>query len=106
MSNDSVGRSEIVWAMNVVMSHHSFRSCTDMGQTFHLMFPDSSIAAKFSMSKTKAAYKIVHGLAPYFKETLEHDIQKCAAYVVFFDEALNKIGQRGQVDILIRYWEH
>ena len=45
-----------------------------------------------------------HGLAPYFKETLEHDIQKCPAYVVCFDEALNKISRRGQLDIVIRYW--
>ena len=45
-----------------------------------------------------------HGLAPYFKETLEHDIQKCPAYVVCFDEALNKISRRGQLGIVIRYW--
>ena len=70
MLNDSVDRSEIVWAMKVVMSHHSFRSCTDMGQTFQLMFPDSSIAAKLSMSKTKAAYTIVHGLAPFSRRFL------------------------------------
>ena len=45
-----------------------------------------------------------HGLAPYFKETLEHDIQKCPACVVCFDEALNKISRRGQLGIVIRYW--
>ena len=56
------------------------------------------------MSKTKAAYTITHGLAPYFKENLDQDIQKCSGYVACFDEALNKISQRGQMDIVIRYW--
>jgi len=104
VSNDAVGKSEILWAIKLVMSHHSFRSSIDLGQTFQVMFPDSQIAAKFSMSKTKAAYTITHGLAPYFKETLDQDIIKCPAYVACFDEALNKISQRGQMDIVIQYW--
>lgn len=46
----------------------------------------------------------MHGLAPYFKDILDHDILQCPAYVACFDEALNKISQRGQMDIVIRYW--
>jgi hypothetical protein len=102
--NDSVSKSEIVWALKIIMGHLSYRSCLDLGETFQTMFPDSQIAKKFCMSKTKAAYSIVHGLAPYFKNKLDEDIKKCPVFVACFDEALNKIAQRGQMDIVIRYW--
>src|SRR6267154_5397540 len=65
---------------------------------------DSEVAQKFTMSKTKAAYSIVHGLAPYFKEKLDEEITKCPIFVACFDEAFNRIAQRGQMDIMIRYW--
>jgi len=102
--NDSVTKSEILWALKIVMNHMSYRSCLDVGELFQTMFSDSQIAQKFAMSKTKAAYSIVHGLAPYFKEKLDEDIKKCPIFVACFDEALNKIAQRGQMDIVIRYW--
>ena len=56
------------------------------------------------LGSTKAAYTICYGLTPYFKETLDQHINKCTHYVVCFDESLNKIGQKGQMDIHIRYF--
>ena len=41
------------------------------------MFPDSDIAKSFQLSKTKCAYYIVHGLAPYF---LLQEIKKFPTY--------------------------
>jgi hypothetical protein len=102
--NDSVSKSEILWALKIVMNHLSFRSCLDIGETFQQMFPDSEIAKKFTLSKTKAAYSIVHGRAPFFKETLDQQIRDCQVFVACFDEALNRVAQRGQMDIVIRYW--
>ena len=49
-------------------------SCLDIGETFQLMFSESEIAQKFKFSTTKAAYTIVHGLAPYFKEQITAEI--------------------------------
>jgi len=104
MSTDAVAKSEVIWAMKVVMNHLSFRSCLDLSETFRIMFPDSAIAHKFMLSKTKAAYSIVHGLAPYFRGRLEEDIKKSPVFVACFDEALNRVAQRSQMDIVIRYW--
>src|SRR3989441_242053 len=101
---DTVTKSEILWAMKIVMNHMSYRSCLDISQLFQTMFPDSEVAQKFTMSKTKAAYSIVHGLAPYFREKLDEEIKKCPLFVACFDEAFNRIAQRGQMDIVIRYW--
>ena len=101
----SVTDSEIIWALKVVMNHLSFRSCKDLGETLRTMFPDSAIEKQFTLSPAKVAYTIVHGLAPYFAEKLVSSINECAFYVACFDEALNKIAQKGQMDIVIRYWD-
>jgi len=96
MVRNSVTDSEIIWALKIVMNHLSLRSCTNLNETFRLMFPDSSIAASFALSPAKAAYTIVHGLAPYFSEALVLALQECPFFVACFDEALNKVAQKGQ----------
>ena len=69
------------------------------------MFPDSGIAQKFTLSPAKLAYTIVHGIAPYFSEQLLQSIQECPYFVACFDEALNAVAQKGQMDIVIRFWD-
>ena len=96
--------AEIRWTMKVVLSHHSFRSCLDINDLFSAMFPDSCIAKKFAMSKTKCAYCINYGLAPFYKEKLLSEIKKSPYYTIMFDESLNKILQKDQMDVYIRYW--
>ena len=59
------------------------------------MFPDSKIVQKFTFGKTKAAYTIVYGLVPYFQSEFTDLVSKCDVYVGCFDEAQNKIAQRG-----------
>ena len=70
MSTLAVSHAENRLALKVLTSHHPFRSCLNLNQQFPLMFPDSDIAKSFQSSKTKWAYYIVHGLAPYFMEIL------------------------------------
>ena len=53
----------------------------------------------------KVAYTIVYGLAPYFQSALLDTVKECDVYVACFDEALNKIAQRGQMDIVVRFWD-
>ena len=38
--------ADIVWCLNVVKSHHSFRSCDSLKSLFKVMFPDSAIPYK------------------------------------------------------------
>ena len=76
MSTLAVSHSEIFWALKVLTLHHSFCSCLYLNHLFRVMFPDSDIAKSFQLLKTKCAYLIVHGLAPYFIEILLQEIKK------------------------------
>ena len=48
--------AEIIWCLNVVKSHHSFRSCAPLKNIFKVMFPDSRIPEKFTLGKDKIRY--------------------------------------------------
>jgi hypothetical protein len=104
MSTLAVSHAEIRWALKVLTSHHSFRSCLNLNQLFRVMFPDSDIAKSFQLSKTKCAYYIVHGLAPYFMEILLQEIKNSPTYSTLFDESLNHQQQEEQMDVQIRFW--
>lgn len=45
--------AEITWAMKVVRSHFSFRSCDGIRELFKEMFTDSTIAKDFKMARQK-----------------------------------------------------
>lgn len=105
VANDSVTKAEIVWAIKIIMSHFSLNSSKDMKDVLQMMFPDSAIAKKIAIGSTKMAYVISYGLAPYFHGQLVRSVQKCTRFVVCFDEALNRVSQRGQMDVVIRYWD-
>ena len=104
MSTLAVSHSEIFWALKVLTLHHSFCSCLYLNYLFLVMFPDSDIAKSFQLSKTKCAYFIVHGLAPYFIEILLQEIKKSPTYSTLFDESLNHQHQEDQIDIQSRFW--
>lgn len=90
--------------MVTVMDHHSKRSVDDHVPAFQKMFPDSEIAQKMSLGRTKVSYVIYHGLAFYFENELNRELDVCKYFVVSFDEAMNRIVQKGQMDIHIRYF--
>ena len=62
--------AELLWAHRVKMCHQSYRSCLGLNGVFKSIYNDSQIAKKFALSKTKYAYLINYGMAPYYKETL------------------------------------
>nr|CAD7432076.1 unnamed protein product [Timema monikensis] len=68
-----------------------------------LMSPECSIANAFTLGGDKAAYFIVHCLAPFFHNNLLGRLKSCNNFVICFDEELNI--QRGQMDIVIRFWD-
>ena len=41
--------AEILWILNVIEKHYSFRSCCNATDEFKQMFPDSEIVARFSL---------------------------------------------------------
>ena len=50
------------------------------------MFPDSEIAQKFKLGKTKCAYLFNYGMAPFVKYQLVKNIVASPFYTVSFDE--------------------
>ena len=101
-----VSKAEILWALKCTESHISFRSSLGINDLFANMFTDSQVAAGFQMSKTKVRYLLCYGIAPYYRENLLRDIQRSPTYSVSFDESLNEVLQKQQMDIVIRYWDH
>jgi len=101
--NDAVTKSEILWALQVIAKHQSYQSCDKLKELFSAIFPDNSIAQKFTLGAAKVTYCIVYGLAPYFKSELIDLVSECELYVVCFDEALNQVAQCRQMDIVVRF---
>ena len=76
-----------------------------VSELFSAMFPDSEVAQKFSMGKTKSRYMVIYGLAPYFKKELLKKINSSLFYSVSFDESFNSELQKCQMDITVHYWD-
>ena len=104
VTKDEVLKAEILWALHVIESHQSYRSCQGIGTLFHRMFPDSGIASQFQCAEKKASYLNVFGLAPHFKALLKQKVN--SSYVLLFDESLNKKNQKKQMDFYIRIWDN
>ena len=103
--SSAVMAAEIKWALKIVTSHFSFRSCSDINELFRSMFSDSRIAKSFKLSKTKFAYLINFGVGSYFKEVLRKELINAPVFSLLFDESMNHILQNEQLDVHIRFWD-
>lgn len=101
---EQVVSAEIKWALKSVYNRFSFRSCAEISDLFKSMFTDSDIAQSFSMGSTKLSYIVSFGLAPHFLQQLKLDVKKCDFFTICFDEALNKVAQRCQMDLFVRFF--
>jgi len=100
-----VVKAEIMWCFKMIQQHMSMRSADGIAQLFSLMFPDSKVNQKFSLARTKASYTINFGLAKYFSNELKQILKTCEVCVVCFDESLNRVVQRGQMDLVVRFYD-
>ena len=57
-----------------------------------------------SLGRTKTMYTINYGIAPYVTDTLKGEIAESRWIAVSYDESLNTVLQRGQMDFILRYW--
>lgn len=102
---NQITAAEIMWALRVVHANESFNSCKNDNDIFKKMFFDSKIAKKFAMGPDKCRYVLYYGIAPYFSNTLRSFLINSVNHVVIcFDEALNKVIQRSQMDLHVRYY--
>lgn len=104
MLKEDITKAEILWCLEAVATHKSLRSAEKDVKMFSHIFTDSQIAKGMQLGRDKMMYYLVFGIAPFFKEILLKDISLCDRFVIGFDESLNKISQRQQMDLNVRYW--
>lgn len=101
---DSVTKGEILWTIECVMTHTSFRTAGQNVLLFKTIFSDSETAQKMQLQRDKLGYLLVYGITPFFKAELSEKLNECDFFVVGFDESLNKVAQKQQMDINMRFW--
>ncbi|KAH8020386.1 hypothetical protein HPB51_001019 [Rhipicephalus microplus] len=100
-----VTKAEVVWCLNTIATHRSFRSAAASAALFPIMFPTYDVAKKLQLGKDKVGYTICYGIAPYFRNRLLSKLHSVPHVVVAFDESLYKIAQKEQMDVLITFWD-
>lgn len=96
-------RAEIIWALQLVKSHSSFYAFDNAAEVFAHMYDDCSTAQKNTLGRAKMSYLVSYGLAPHFSNELKNSLTDCN-FVICFDEAMNSVAQRCQMDLIVRYW--
>ena len=74
--------------------------------TFQEMFPESGIATRMKLGRTKATYIANLGILPYVSMLLDDSINKPRVYILSFDESLNKVTKECEMDLLICFWDY
>ena len=73
--------------------------------TLKPIFSGSSIAPKFQLGKMKASYVMCYGLVPFLTLNLLHIIKYRPYTVIYFDESYYNVIKRGQMDVLVHFWD-
>ena len=85
-------------------AHWSYNSSSDIAKLFQCMFPDNEIVSQFSVGKTKNRYMILYGLPTHVKSRPREEINSSIYYSLSFDESLNSLEQKYQMDVNVRFW--
>ena len=102
--DDASLKAGIYWLAKVACSNYSLCSCDHVGDMFRAMFPDSKIAAHFSLSHTSSSYIISEGLSSYFTKVIIDDLQRSKLpFSIDFDETSTSQVKK-QMDLTLRYW--
>lgn len=90
-------KAEVLWVLNTVTKHQSYRGNEDIYELFQTMFPDSNIAKTFTCGKDKTSYIARFGLAEYIEEDLVSKVT--GPYVLMFDESLDHTSKKKQLNV-------
>ena len=69
------------------MKGYSDRLNDDFSDILRTMCLTRPEAKYFKMGRNKLKYAVNHGLYPYFREELDHDINKSSLITVMFDKS-------------------
>ena len=106
MLKKNVTTFEIIWCLQAISSHKSLRSAEMDVKVFPLLFPDSEIAKSMQLGQSKMAYLIVHGISAFCQKSLLDEVVTLEHFMIGFDESLNKVSQKQQIDLNIRFWNN
>jgi hypothetical protein len=102
---NGVKSAEAKYLFKVAECDYSFRSTDDTPELFTEMFPDSKIAEKFTMSRTKASYCVSDGIGPLLLKKLIAQLHNSGAFLtMLYDETTTKQNVK-QMDVLVRFWD-
>jgi len=101
IERDQTTKAEIIWSLHVISSHMSMSAGGKSIVAMKSMFEDSNTAKNISLQRTKLTYLINYGLARYFSLELDDLLVECDYYRIAFDESLNKICQKEQMDVSV-----
>lgn len=104
MIKEKVRKAEIKWCLQAVATHKSLRSAEKDSQFFSELFEDSETAKLFQLGRDKMTYILIFGIVPFIKDHLMKELLMCEHVVIGFDESLNKVSQKQQMDLNVRYW--
>ncbi|CAI6352627.1 unnamed protein product [Macrosiphum euphorbiae] len=104
LERDNVTRAEIIWALSCIENHLSMSAGGRCVEIMKYMYPDSEIASNIQLQRAKLTYVIIYGLGKYFSESLISEVLDSDFFSISFDESLNKISQKEQMDIIVRFW--
>lgn len=102
---ENVTKAEIKWCLQAISTHKSLRSASKDASFFKDLFPDSEIAKNMQLSKDKIAYMIVYGISLHIRDIILEKIIPCEYFVLGFDESFNKVSQKQQLDVNVRFWD-
>ena len=92
------------WLAKMACNNYSLRSSDHIGSLFRTMFPDSKIAADFSLSQTSTSYIIAEGMLPHFTKVIIDDLLESGLpFSMHFDET-STAQVKKQMDLMLRYW--
>ncbi|CAL1672566.1 unnamed protein product [Lasius platythorax] len=102
---DETSKAEIMWCLNAVMRHNSLKDVESSVSLMKTIFLNSDIVKRMNLCKDKASYTITYGITKHFQKELYLLIQKSNELVISFDKSLNKLCQKEQMDIVVRFWD-
>lgn len=106
LTNDAVTEAEILWLLHSSYRHFSTRDIETSVPIICRMFKDSELAKKLQLSKSKASYVTVYGIAHYFQQQILSSINSCDKIVIGFDESINQLNKKQQMDFSFRFWNN
>lgn len=105
VNQEHVTRAEILYTLCQISKQASLRCFSDLSDCLPIMFPDSQIASKLKIHKDKLSYSVTYGLGPHFQKDLANLIRNAKFFSASFDEVLNKVAQKGQMDLVVKFWK-